>query len=317
MTRTKTPTYFMVHRASCKTITPGSSRNNEPGAFTARKYRKATAQDLGELTFWAEQAGFTEAGITACRVCMGDASLQTGAGRLYPDEVPEGVGSLREGASRQVLVNTFERSAAARAACLRAHGTQCAVCELEMGDRYGEIGEGFVHVHHLVELASVGKQYQIDPIADLRPVCPNCHAMLHRHVPALSIEDLRSRLSPESTAGWTGAHHGTGSVGKLHRLLRDHAQTGALVEGRPFADGGTDMLFSRLNRAAMNQLEAGAATSSRYGIWAMTCRDHIAAALEAHANGETRRATELLLLSANSLLAFAAVQAMVDPLRGD
>lgn len=314
MTRTKTPTYFMVHRASCKTITPGSSRNNEPGAFTARKYRKATAPDLGELTLWAEQAGFTEAAITACRVCMADASLPTGTGRLYPDEVTAGVGTHREGASRQVLVNTFERSAAARTACLRAHGTACAVCELEMGEYYGEVGEGFIHVHHLVELATVGEEYEVDPVEDLRPVCPNCHAMLHRSVPALSIDGLRGRLRQKTSAGWKAARSGSESVAALHRLLRDHERAKGLVDGRPFPDGGTDMLFPRLNRAAMNQLEAGAATSSRYGIWAVTCRDHIAAALEALDEGESRRATELLRLSANSLLAFAAVQAMVDPL---
>jgi predicted HNH restriction endonuclease len=29
---------------------------------------------------------------------------------------------------------------------------------------------------------------------DLRPVCPNCHAVLHHRVPAFSIEEVRTFL---------------------------------------------------------------------------------------------------------------------------
>ena len=60
--------------------------------------------------------------------------------------------------------------------------------------RYGAIGKGFIHVHHLRELAEVGKSVVVDPVKDLRPVCPNCHAMLHRQRPALSIAALKRRL---------------------------------------------------------------------------------------------------------------------------
>ena len=194
MTRTKTPTYFMVHRASCKTITPGSSRNNEPGAFTARSYRKAASEDLADLVAWAEQQGFSEGGITACRVCLADTDLPTGTGRLFPDEVPAAVGKHREGAVRQVIVNTYERSAAARTACIKAHGHRCAICDLDMGEIYGDVGEGFIHVHHLVEISAVGDEYEVDPVHDLRPVCPNCHAMLHRRTPALTMEELRAMM---------------------------------------------------------------------------------------------------------------------------
>ncbi len=36
------------------------------------------------------------------------------------------------------------------------------------------MGEGFIHVHHLKPLSEVGYEYRVDPIRDLRPVCPNC-----------------------------------------------------------------------------------------------------------------------------------------------
>jgi 5-methylcytosine-specific restriction protein A len=55
---------------------------------------------------------------------------------------------------------------------------------------YGEVAKGFIHVHHLRPLSEIGEEYEVDPIADLRPVCPNCHAVLHLRVPAYSIEEV-------------------------------------------------------------------------------------------------------------------------------
>lgn len=49
-------------------------------------------------------------------------------------------------------------------------------------------------MHHVVDLASIDEEYEVDPIEDLRPVCPNCHAMLHKKKPAYSIEMLKSLI---------------------------------------------------------------------------------------------------------------------------
>lgn len=116
-----------------------------------------------------------------------------------PDEVPSG--TYVEGATRRVLVNAYERSQAAREACLAHHGRRCAVCGFSFGEVYSELGDGFIHVHHVLPLAEVATEYVVDPIADLRPVCPNCHAMLHRRRPALAIAELRELMSAVSGAG--------------------------------------------------------------------------------------------------------------------
>lgn len=99
-----------------------------------------------------------------------------------------------EGAASRVLVNRYERDRNARRACLAHHGTRCAVCDLDFRERYGKLGVDYIHVHHLEELSTVGNDYRVDPIKDLRPVCPNCHAMLHRERPALTIANLKRRL---------------------------------------------------------------------------------------------------------------------------
>lgn len=85
-----------------------------------------------------------------------------------------------EGAVTTVLVNRYERSATARRKCIEHYGAVCAVCSLDFKSTYGQIGEGFIHVHHVVPISSIGETYVLDPIEDLIPVCPNCHAMLHR-----------------------------------------------------------------------------------------------------------------------------------------
>ena len=97
-----------------------------------------------------------------------------------------------EGATRQVTVNVYERSTEARTICINRYGLNCSVCGFNFEKIYGEIGEGFIHVHHLELLAEVGKGYELNPIKDLRPVCPNCHTMLHQRKPAYSIEELKA-----------------------------------------------------------------------------------------------------------------------------
>ncbi|MBF4509315.1 MAG: HNH endonuclease [Aeromicrobium sp.] len=47
-------------------------------------------------------------------------------------------------------------------------------------ERYGEVGREFIHVHHVESLAAIGGRHKVDPQKDLLPLCPNCHAMIHR-----------------------------------------------------------------------------------------------------------------------------------------
>lgn len=85
-----------------------------------------------------------------------------------------------EGGAVRVLANRYERDQEARNACIAHHGAACAVCRMTFADAYGaDLGEGFIHVHHIVPVSSRGRRYRVDPINDLIPVCPNCHAMLH------------------------------------------------------------------------------------------------------------------------------------------
>ena len=121
-----------------------------------------------------------------------DATATSAAAIDSPEQVTKG--DYREGAVRQVLVNAYERDRAARQACIDHYGLECCVCGLRFEDKYGPMGAGFIHVHHVVPLSELGPDYLLDPVRDLRPTCPNCHAMLHRQRPPLAIDALRELL---------------------------------------------------------------------------------------------------------------------------
>ena len=114
----------------------------------------------------------------------------TGSEPVLPDEIPSS-SDFAEGAKKTVVVNAYERNPQARAACIAHFGLQCAVCSILLEDRYGSIAAGFTQVHHIVPLSKVGPGYRVDPKKDLRPVCPNCHAVIHLRRPPLSLEAAR------------------------------------------------------------------------------------------------------------------------------
>jgi len=109
---------------------------------------------------------------------------------IYPDDVKE---THYEGSVSKTTVNRYERDDKARAKCIEHYGLTCSVCGFNFEEVYGELGAGFIHIHHLTLLSSIGKEYKIDPIKDLRPVCPNCHSMLHKRRPKpYTISELKT-----------------------------------------------------------------------------------------------------------------------------
>jgi 5-methylcytosine-specific restriction protein A len=112
----------------------------------------------------------------------------------YADEIDEEKTFL-EGASKTVKINIYERNAEARSICIKKYGARCSICGFDFGKQFGEIGQGFIHVHHITPLSMICKGYILNPIDDLRPVCPNCHAMLHQKRPEpYTVEELKTIL---------------------------------------------------------------------------------------------------------------------------
>ncbi|MQW92232.1 HNH endonuclease [Acinetobacter wanghuae] len=111
----------------------------------------------------------------------------------YPDEAGVNSPKFLEGKKITVTVNGYERCSKARAECIALYGTRCYVCGMSFEHTYGAFAKDFIHVHHIEPLHTIAKEYEVNPQKDLRPVCPNCHAMLHKTVDGIpmTIEKLK------------------------------------------------------------------------------------------------------------------------------
>jgi predicted HNH restriction endonuclease len=70
---------------------------------------------------------------------------------------------------------------------------RCDVCNISFKERYGEIGKDFIEAHHVVPLSGLNSSTRMR-IEDLALLCSNCHRMIHRGNPILTLEQLKHKL---------------------------------------------------------------------------------------------------------------------------
>ncbi|MCC6190309.1 MAG: HNH endonuclease [Anaerolineales bacterium] len=76
----------------------------------------------------------------------------------------------------------------------------CEVCSFDFAIVYGRLGHGFAECHHLVPLSELDGTRAVLP-EDLAVVCANCHRMLHRSRPMISVLELRGLLAAPNRDG--------------------------------------------------------------------------------------------------------------------
>lgn len=182
--------YFVLHRAKCPHISVTSGLKK--GAYTTRVYIKIGSASKEELNSWFKLHNKRFKGeFKECSTCMPiSKNFSKRQIVLFPDTIEDYTRVFCEGAKKLVSVNSYERNPQARQKCIAHYGYSCSICKIDFEEVYGIIGKDFIHVHHLKEISEIGEEYMVDPIVDLIPVCPNCHAMLHQRKPSFSIEEL-------------------------------------------------------------------------------------------------------------------------------
>ena len=114
------------------------------------------------------------------------------ARKVERDAPPDGLPLAKlEGGRISVQVNRYERDPRLRSECLKAYGAICRICDFNFESTYGDLGAGYIHIHHIKPLAEADGKHLVDPILDMIPVYPNCHAMLHGRTPALMPDELK------------------------------------------------------------------------------------------------------------------------------
>jgi predicted HNH restriction endonuclease len=74
------------------------------------------------------------------------------------------------------------------------YGAVCCICGFDFGHKYGEEFTGMIHIHHLKMISEYDDEYVVDPVADLRPVCPNCHMVIHSKQGGYSLDEVSMKL---------------------------------------------------------------------------------------------------------------------------
>lgn len=102
------------------------------------------------------------------------------------DEITEELSSTieyTEGQEKKLVIKVYERNRKARTECIKHYGDKynCEICGFNFKEAYGSAGKEYIHVHHIVPLSKIREEYVLDPTKDLIPVCPNCHAMIHKN----------------------------------------------------------------------------------------------------------------------------------------
>ena len=103
------------------------------------------------------------------------------------EQYEEGERSLRES-------STLSRNPRLVAAAKCHYGPICQACDFEFGETYGMLGAGYIECHHIDPLSGRDGRNSPTTITDVTVLCANCHRMIHRRKPALTLSELKAAL---------------------------------------------------------------------------------------------------------------------------
>lgn len=135
---------------------------------------------------------------------LADSSFEVvyyGAEAVAEEPVPDEYTAQVEGKAVKVEYLRRLRSAINRQKAIEYHGTTCMVCGFDFEKTYGDLGRGFIEVHHLNPLGESEEEAEVNPATDLIPLCANCHRMIHRGKgEVLSPDQLRATVCDARSA---------------------------------------------------------------------------------------------------------------------
>ena len=87
------------------------------------------------------------------------------------------------------IVESKKKERLRKFGCLKCEG-----CGFDFKEKYGDHGDGFIECHHTKPISKmkVGEKTKLD---DLCLLCSNCHRMVHKKKPWLSIDQLKNIMT--------------------------------------------------------------------------------------------------------------------------
>lgn len=107
-----------------------------------------------------------------------------------------------EGDPRTYVHRSYERKSGNRQKKIASHKKRglpivCECCGFDFEKTYGERGRDFIEVHHAVPVSELAAGQKLR-LSDLRLLCSNCHRMVHRRQPWLSVEEVQELIASNS-----------------------------------------------------------------------------------------------------------------------
>ncbi len=70
----------------------------------------------------------------------------------------------------------------------------CQVCGFDFEKTYGQIGKDFIEGHHTIAVSEMSSDHKTK-VEDIAMLCANCHRMVHKKRPWLTMKDLDKLLT--------------------------------------------------------------------------------------------------------------------------
>jgi hypothetical protein len=110
-------------------------------------------------------------------------------------DLHSGPQSFLEGHRKQYIAEVLSRNPQLVEEAKKKRGTTCEVCGFDFGKTYGDLGTGYIEVHHLKPMASPTRtKPRKVGVKDVRVVCSNCHSILHRKKKVTGIREVKKAL---------------------------------------------------------------------------------------------------------------------------
>lgn len=71
----------------------------------------------------------------------------------------------------------------------------CQICEFDFRNVYGKVGEDYIEAHHTLPLSEIENAQIKTRIEDIALLCSNCHKMIHRKRPWLTMSEIKSLIA--------------------------------------------------------------------------------------------------------------------------
>ena len=165
-------------------------RNPDSGEMETRLHEKPpqSSFSIGESGIWGMSATSEEGRFS---LDMSYPIITTEPEHILQSQKAH---TLFEGTPKSIELTKYERNPAARRRCIEHFGPTCLACGLNYEQKYGTIGAGLIHVHHIVPISTNGQDHEVDPLLDLVPLCATCHHVVHSKDPPLSVKKVKQAI---------------------------------------------------------------------------------------------------------------------------